>query len=110
MAERLCYTIGDVAKEVGEDVSTIRYWSDTFGKWIKPERNAKGNRIFSPSDLEKVRIVHYLTRYCGMTLEGVSRKLSCENAGTLAAKAEALARLVGIREKLCAMHKEILGS
>ena len=52
MAERLFYKIGEVARLLEEDVSTIRFWSDTFPRYIRPERNAKGNRLFHPEDLE----------------------------------------------------------
>ena len=44
--EKICYTIGEVARDLGENTSTVRFWSDSFPKFIRPTRNAKGNRLY----------------------------------------------------------------
>ena len=41
---KLLYTMGEVAETLGESTSAVRYWSNYFDKFIKPSRNAKGNR------------------------------------------------------------------
>ena len=65
--EKLYYTIGEVAGILGENVSLVRFWSDS--------RNAKGNRLYSPEDVETFRQIHFLVKVCGMTLGGAYRKL-----------------------------------
>ena len=45
--EKLYYSIGEVAGILGESVSLVRFWSNSFPKFIKPKRNAKGNRQFT---------------------------------------------------------------
>ena len=92
MAEKLYYKIGEVAQLMGEEVSTIRFWSDTFPRYIKPERNAKGNRLFHPEDVENIRLIHYLTRTEGLTLDGVARKLA-ENRDGLEHKRQIVEKL-----------------
>ena len=106
MAERLYYKIGEVAKLLGEDVSTIRFWSDTFPRYIRPERNAKGNRLFHPEDLENLRLIHYLTRVEGLKLDGVARKLA-ENRDGLEHKRQIVEKLYAIRSQLSDLYDSI---
>ena len=104
--EKLYYTIGETAKLLGVEVSTIRFWSDSFPAWVKPERNAKGNRLFHPEDLDNLRLIHYLTRVEGLTLDGVARKLD-ENRDGLSHKREIVEKLYTIRELLADLHENI---
>ncbi len=106
MAEKLYYKIGEVARMLGEEVSTIRFWSDTFPRYIKPERNAKGNRLFHPEDLENIRLIHYLARTEGLTLDGVARKLE-ENRDGLDHKRQIVEKLYNIRSSLTEIYESI---
>ena len=106
MAEKLYYKIGEVAQMLGEEVSTIRFWSDSFPKYIKPERNAKGNRLFHPEDVENIRLIHYLTRTEGLTLDGVARKLA-ENRDGLDHKRRIVEKLYNIRSQLTDLYENI---
>lgn len=106
MAEKLYYKIGEVAQMMGEEVSTIRFWSDTFPRHIKPERNAKGNRLFHPEDVENIRLIHYLTRTEGLTLDGVARKLA-ENRDGLEHKRQIVEKLSNIRSQLTELYESI---
>ena len=106
MAEKLYYKIGEVAQLMGEEVSTIRFWSDTFPRYIKPERNAKGNRLFHPEDVENIRLIHYLTRTEGLTLDGVARKRA-ENRDGLEHKRQIVEKLYNIRSQLTDLYESI---
>lgn len=106
MAEKLYYKIGEVAAMLGEEVSTIRFWSDTFPRYIKPERNAKGNRLFHPEDVENIRLVHYLSRVEGLTLDGIARKLD-ENRDGLDHKRQIVEKLYAIRSQLSELYESI---
>ena len=106
MAEKLYYKIGEVAQLMGEEVSTIRFWSDTFPAWVKPERNAKGNRMFHPEDVDNLRLIHYLTRVEGLTLDGVARKLA-ENRDGLEHKRQIVEKLYNIRSQLTDLYESI---
>lgn len=78
---KLYYTIGEVASELGENVSLVRFWSDSFPKFIRPRRNAKGNRMFTAGDVDTFRQIHFLVRTQGMTLEGAAKVLSADRKG-----------------------------
>ena len=68
---KILYTIGEVADILGENVSLVRFWSDTFPKFIRPVRNAKGNRMFSDEDVATFRQIHYLVRTTSLWKSGL---------------------------------------
>lgn len=97
--EKILFKMGEVADMLGEETSTIRFWANTFSKHIKPERNAKGNRMFRPQDLETLRTIRFLVRENGMTLEGVAKRLEGDR-GELDSKMKIVAKLQGIKSML----------
>lgn len=97
--EKMLFKMGEVADMLGEETSTIRFWANTFSKHIKPERNAKGNRMFRPQDLETLRTIRFLVRENGMTLDGVAKRLEGDR-GELDSKMKIVAKLQGIKSML----------
>lgn len=95
---KVLYSIGEVAEILGENVSLVRFWSDTFPKFIHPSRNGKGDRFFSADDVETFRQIHYLVR-TGLTLEGVARRLRDDRAA-VSAELKVLDSLRAIRGQL----------
>ena len=75
------YTIGEVAEMLGESTSLVRFWSTTYNEFIKPVRNKKGNRLFTASDVANYRIIHYLVKERGMTLEGARKRMHDNKEG-----------------------------
>ena len=63
--EKYFYTVGEVAEIIGESASLVRFWSNEFPKFIKPQRNAKGNRLFTNADVEKFKQIHHLVKVSG---------------------------------------------
>lgn len=96
---KICYTIGEVADILGENVSLVRFWSNKFSGFIKPNRNNKGNRLFSPSDVETFKKIHYYVKERGFTLDGVQRLLTNNSEGE-DKRVEVVERLKNIRAKL----------
>ena len=76
--EKLFYSIGEVAEILGESTSLVRFWSNSFPAFIKPDRNAKGNRKFTPEDVKTLKQIHLLVKGNGMTLEGAAKKLRAD--------------------------------
>jgi DNA-binding transcriptional MerR regulator len=73
--EKLFFSIGEVAGMLNVPVSTIRFWENEFDI-LKPMKNKKGNRLFTPADIKNIRIIHHLLKEEGMTLSGVKKKLT----------------------------------
>src|SRR5574344_2043950 len=79
--DKIYYTIGEVAKILGENTSLVRFWSTTFSDFIKPARNKKGNRLFTADDLANFKIIHHLVKERGMTLEGAGKRMRDNKEG-----------------------------
>jgi DNA-binding transcriptional MerR regulator len=73
--EKLYYSIGEVSKMLEVPVSTVRFWENEFDI-LKPMKNKKGNRMFTPGDIRNLKIIHHLLKEEGMTLPGAKKKLS----------------------------------
>lgn len=104
--ERLFYTIGEVADMLGENVSLVRYWSDYFSKFLKPHRNAKGNRMYTSEDIEVLRQIYYLVKSRKLTLEGAARKMT-EDRRSVESRVKAVESLKLIREQLEEIRKTL---
>ncbi len=96
--EKLFYSIGELADMLGEQTSAVRYWEKEFDI-IKPRKNKKGNRMFSPQDLENMKLIHYLLKEKGMTIAGAKKKMS-ENPDDVRKNHEVIKSLEGIKEML----------
>jgi DNA-binding transcriptional MerR regulator len=73
--EKLYYCIGEVAGMLDVPVSTVRFWENEFSI-LKPMKNKKGNRMFTPDDIKNLKMIHHLLRVEGMTLPGAKKKLT----------------------------------
>lgn len=104
--ERLFYTIGEVADMLGENVSLVRYWSDYFSKFLKPHRNAKGNRMYTSEDIEVLRQIYFLVKSRKLTLEGAARKMT-EDRRSVESRVKAVESLKLIREQLEEIRKTL---
>lgn len=71
---KLYYSIGEVAEIFSVSTSLIRYWEGEFDV-LKPKKNKKGNRLFTPQDLENLHLIYHLVKERGFTLEGAKKKL-----------------------------------
>ena len=73
--EKLYYSIGEAAEMLNVPVSTVRFWENEFDI-LKPMKNKKGNRMFTPVDIKNLKIIHHLLKDEGMTIPGVRKRLS----------------------------------
>lgn len=104
--EKLYYSIGEVAELLGESTSLVRFWTDSFSNFVRPDRNAKGDRKYTPKDIENLRIIHHLVKDKKMTLEGAAARMKGNKEG-LDNRAEVVQRLKGIKEMLQDIAKSI---
>ena len=80
LMRKLYYSAGEVADILGENVTLVRFWANTFPEFIRPQRNAKGNRMYSKDDIDMLKRIYFLVKECGMTLEGAAKRLQGETA------------------------------
>jgi DNA-binding transcriptional MerR regulator len=69
MSEKLYYTIGEVAEMFSVNPSLIRFWEKEFSQ-LKPQKNKKGNRLFTTRDIDNLRLIYNLVKVKGFTIQG----------------------------------------
>lgn len=79
--KKLYYTIGEVAKMFKVNTSLIRFWEKEFDI-IKPAKNKKGNRLFTPDDIDNFHLIFHLVKEKGMTLSGAKNAIKIRNSKT----------------------------
>lgn len=107
MAEKLFYSMGEVAEMFDVNLSLIRYWESKFDV-LKPKKNKKGNRMFRPEDIENFKLIYHLVKECGMTLEGAQRAMRNRGKSDVSRSAELMERLQSVKSMLLEM-REMLG-
>ena len=78
---KLYYTIGEVSEMFEVNTSLIRFWEKEFDI-IKPKKNKKGNRLFTPEDIDNFKVIYNLVKEQGLTLDGAKKYLK-ENKKTV---------------------------
>ncbi len=102
---KLYYSIGEVAELFDVNASLIRYWEKEFDI-LKPQKNKKGNRLFTPQDLDNLRIIYHLVKERGFTLQGAKDKLR-ENKQDVVNKVEVIDSLNRLRSFLLDLKEQM---
>jgi DNA-binding transcriptional MerR regulator len=102
---RLYYTIGEVAKMFHVNASLIRFWEKEFDI-IKPQKNKKGNRLFTQEDVDNFHVIFHLVKENGYTLQGANEKLKTGTARILQ-QAELVQSLNKVKQFLLELKDEI---
>ena len=92
------YKIGDVAKILELPESTLRYWESQF-TIIKPRRNAKNIRFYTPNDIETIRKIYYLVKEKGFKLDAAQAQIRANRDG-VDKRFEVVSRLKEVRSQL----------
>ncbi|MCM1109922.1 MAG: MerR family transcriptional regulator [Clostridium sp.] len=74
------YRIGDVAEMLDIPQSTLRFWEKRFTA-IHPRRSAGGTRFYTPEDVERIRMIHYMVKEKKMRLEAAEESLRSNPEG-----------------------------
>ncbi|MFT4611429.1 MAG: DNA-binding transcriptional MerR regulator [Glaciecola sp.] len=98
LPEKRYYGIGEVAKAFGVNTSLIRFWEKEFDI-LKPKKNAKGNRKFTPEDIKNLKFIYHLVKERGFTLEGAKTHLK-EGKKQSLDTFEIIEKLEGIKAQL----------
>lgn len=103
--EKLYYSIGEVAEMFNVNTSLIRFWEKEFDI-IKPHKNKKGNRLFTPADVENFHLIYHLVKEKGMTLKGAQKKLE-ENRDDTINNFEVISKLKEMRTMLIEIKENL---
>ncbi|RYU92028.1 MerR family transcriptional regulator [Mucilaginibacter terrigena] len=75
------YSMGEVSAMFGVKQSLLRFYENEFDV-LTPKKNKKGNRYFTPEDLENFKIIFHLIREKGYTIQGAKDHLKNNLKGT----------------------------
>lgn len=99
------YSIGELATAFNVNASLIRFWDKEF-EILKPKKNAKGNRMFTPEDVKNLQLIFHLVKERGFTLEGAKTHLKEGQKKTLD-KFEIISKLESIKAHLTSIKNQL---
>ena len=105
LPDKLYYSIGEVAKAFDVNASLIRYWEQEF-PIIKPKKNKKGNRYFTPEDIKNLKMIYHLVKEKGYTLDGAKIALTTNKKITEAV--EMIDRLEFVKSELLKLKSSLV--
>ncbi|PIQ19742.1 MAG: MerR family transcriptional regulator [Cytophagales bacterium CG18_big_fil_WC_8_21_14_2_50_42_9] len=103
--EKQYYSIGEVAAMLEVAPSLIRFWETEF-EMLKPRKSKKGNRLFTPQDIENLRIVYHLVKERGFTIQGAREILKNKSVLTKE-KYEIIQSLEKVRSFLMGIKEQL---
>jgi DNA-binding transcriptional MerR regulator len=71
---KLYFRIGEVAHALGLETHVLRYWETEF-RSIRPQKSARGQRVYSRRDVETLARVKELLYERGFTIAGARKHL-----------------------------------
>lgn len=103
---KLYYSIKEVAKMFDLNESTLRYWETEF-PYLKPKTSGPAKiRQYQEKDIEQIRLIHNLVKVRGFKL-AAAKKIINSNRDGADKRAEVLTRLLGVRDELQALKKQM---
>ena len=103
--DKLYYSIGEVARMFNVNTSLIRFWEKEFDV-IKPNKNKKGNRLFTQKDVDNFYVIFHLVKEKGYTLQGAKDILKSKKDETFD-EAEIINALNKVKDFLLELKKQI---
>ncbi|MEL6303932.1 MAG: MerR family transcriptional regulator, partial [Bacteroidota bacterium] len=81
------------------------FWEKEFDV-LQPKKNAKGNRKFTPQDIQNLKLIYHLVKERGFTLEGAKIHLKEEKQKTLS-KFEIIDKLQFVKAELLKIKDQL---
>ena len=104
--QKLYYSIKEVAEMFGLNESTLRYWETEF-PFLKPKTSGPAKiRQYQEKDIEQLRTIYTLVKVRGFKLAAAKKVLNANRKG-VDMKAEVLTRLIGVRDDLMALKRQL---
>ena len=103
--EKAYYSIGEVSRIFNVNTSLLRFWEKEFPQ-LKPYKNAKGTRYYTPEDIHLIRSIYYLVKQKGYTLDGARTKLASDKK-KVDDNAQILASLENLKSFLQNIKKQL---
>ena len=97
--QKLYYSIKEVAKMIGVNESTLRYWETEFPN-LKPKTVSSTRvRQYTERDIEDLKVIYNLIKVRGFKI-AAARKYMHQNRAAVDRTSEVLDTLIGVRDEL----------
>lgn len=104
LPDKLYYPIGEVAKAFDVNPSLLRYWEQEF-PILRPKKNKKGNRYFTPEDIKNLQIIYHLVKEKGYTLDGA--RIALATNGKISETVSIIDRLEYVKAELLKLKESL---
>jgi DNA-binding transcriptional MerR regulator len=102
---KMYYTMGEVTEMFKVNASQIRFYEKEFDV-LQPKKNKKGNRLFTPEDIDNLKIIFHLVDEKGFTLKGAKEHLK-NNSAEVKENQKIIASLEKLKDFLLKLNEEI---
>ena len=104
--QKLYYSIKEVAEQFGLNESTLRYWETEF-PMLNPKTTGPAKvRQYQDKDIEQIKLIHNLVKVRGFKL-AAAKKIINNNRQGADKTADVLSRLIGVRDELQALRRQM---
>jgi DNA-binding transcriptional MerR regulator len=102
---KMYYSMGEVTEMFSVNASQIRFYEKEFDV-LQPKKNKKGNRLFTPEDIENMKIIFHLVDEKGFTLKGAKEHLK-NNSSEVKENQKIIDALEKLKDFLLKLDQEI---
>ena len=113
---KLYYSIGELSTLFCVNSSLLRFWEKEF-QFVISKKNAKGNRLYSIKEIEKINRIYLLVKIEGYTIEGAKKALKSKEKNSISKNnlkpeesnnSALILKLESIKKRLILMKKDYL--
>ena len=97
--------MGEVTRMFDVNASQIRFYEREFDI-LQPKKNKKGNRLFTPEDVENLKIIFNLVKERGFTLHGAKDHL-LNNKGEIKENQKVIDSLERLKQFLLEVKEQL---
>ena len=90
---------------IGVEPSVLRFWESQFPT-LKPKTTGRNVRQYTEKDIELLKLIYNLVKVRGFKIEAARKQISA-NRGVVEKKAKVQQLLIGVRDELMAIKKEL---
>ena len=106
--KKLYWTINEVAKMVGVNATTLRYWEYKFPRLRTKVKGPSLVRQYTEADIEYIKKIYSLVKVRGFRADA-ARKVLEATPKEVETSSVVLEKLISVREQLVALKKQIAG-
>ncbi len=103
--KKMYYSISEVAEVFNVNTSLIRFWESEF-EFLQPKKNKQGVRQYTEADIEQFKLVYYLVKERGYTLDGARKKMK-ENRKKVQESMQVINQLTRLRGFLQSWYDQL---